>query len=662
MPKKISLVSYGRSVSARARLLIGALLFVIAANGWLTTAVADAHDFVLVRDEMPARVSSFDGQSNITDSLAASHDWAAVATVRWLPHSTLNIVYVRGDFTDEERAAFHRAVGSWQQALAQTDVGIVLVEAGETSKDAGPARSQIVVKRDSPMDAGHYGQTVAYVRHDSYLERAVILIKGSIHKQDRLRKTMMHELGHVFGLRDCPECRSGVTVMNYFSQQAIMGLKVRGGSSKIANHPTARDIVQVSAGYRQSLPPTLENGEDESENTRTIIADEALSSPNQESSDGGYNIIAPYLKPAPEGQASTLAIVPYLKPRSEGEMNTIANFPFVKLAWKEEVRRFSFLGPLSERDTNPLPLVLSLKPTPRSQASSLSVASFLGTLSERTAKPLAIASDLKPVSVKAPGIRAVGHSPESDAPPETKLPGAGAPTISGGVLTDSEAMDFDSYIPLLLEREAQTMKELNDYTFRRDVRIQTLDSKGHVSGEYHRISDIVFDDSGARIERGVTISESTIRRLEISSEYVEDFSGVQLKGFELSKRDHYRIEPFMRDTIQGVKMRVYRFTPLNLKAERISGARVFYGFVWVDEGTGKIVKIKGCALPDEKQRFPLFETRRDLIDGVHLFPTTAIADDYLVFPSHRIHIRMLITYSNYKKFASRVSLTEIEGQ
>jgi hypothetical protein len=206
------------------------------------------------------------------------------------------------------------------------------------------------------------------------------------------------------------------------------------------------------------------------------------------------------------------------------------------------------------------------------------------------------------------------------------------------------------------------MLALNDYTFRRDVRIQTIDKKGRVSGEYHRISDVVFDDAGARIERGLSLRNSTLRKLLVSPDFVEDFSGAQLKGFELAKRDHYRIEPFMMDTIDGISMRVYRITPLNLNAERDAQARVFYGFAWVNAKTGKIVKIKGCALPDHKQRYPLFETQRELIDGVHLFPTLTVADDHLVFASHTVHLRMLITYTNYKKFASTVKITEVDGE
>ena len=528
-----------RSLHAAVLWLPCTLVIALAANEWRATAAGS--DALESAGDTPTDVRAFDAIAE--KASRSSRECTSIAAIRWLPHSPLNIAYSRGDFTDAERTAFHQAVSSWQQALAQVSLGIVLAESGEVDAGAEPVKSQVIVKRENSMDSRHYGQIAARARADEYFDRGFILINGSIHKQDTLRKTMLHELGHAFGLRDCADCRSGATVMNYFSQQSVMGLKIRKASTRISDEPTACDISQVNSGYEESRPPSLKNDATESEITRTIVADEIVA-PDTESSESPDNIIAPYLKPTQKQQAGLVAIG--------------------------------------------------------------------------------------------------GARPE-------------------GMLTDAEKTEFDTYLPALLGREAETMEELNNYTFRREVRIQTIDSRGRVSGEYHRISDLLFDDSGRRTERGLALTKSTLRRLTISPEYVEDFSSAQLKGFELSKRDHYRIEPAMGETIDGIGMRVYRITPLNLSAVRAAQTRVFYGYVWVDARTSKIVKIGGCALPDDKQRYPLFETQRALVDGVHLFPARTIADDYLVFPSHTVHIRMLITYTNYKRFASRVRIIEIEN-
>lgn len=234
-------------------------------------------------------------------------------------------------------------------------------------------------------------------------------------------------------------------------------------------------------------------------------------------------------------------------------------------------------------------------------------------------------------------------------------------TPNGRTLTAAETAEFESQLPKLFETEAATMEELKNYSFRRKVRIQTIDDKGRVTGESRRTSDMLLDDAGHRLERNLSLAKSTLRGLEITNEYVQDFSGAQLKGFELAQRGHYRFEPFGTETIEGKTTRVYRITPLSLNAERATQARVLCGFVWTDMETGRILRIAGCALPDDSKRYPLFETQRALIDGRHLFPVRTIADDTLVFPSRRVHVRMLITYTNYKRFASRVSIVELDS-
>jgi len=227
------------------------------------------------------------------------------------------------------------------------------------------------------------------------------------------------------------------------------------------------------------------------------------------------------------------------------------------------------------------------------------------------------------------------------------------------ILAGNQIADFNVLLSKFLSVEGSTMEELKNYSFKRDVRIQTIDDKGRVAGEYHRVSDMLLDDEGRRVERNVSFLKPTLRGLEVTDEYVEDFSGAQLKGFELNQRDAYRFEPFGFEPLNGKSARVYRLTPLNLKTAKATGARVLYGFIWIDEQTGAIMKVAGRALPELKQRYPLFETHRELIDEKHFFPVRTLADDYLVFPSRRVHVRMLITYSNYKRFAANVNIIEL---
>lgn len=587
-------------------------------------------------------------QVNTSGPSLVPQECASTANTRWLPHSRVTIKYARGEFTKDERTEFHRAIRSWQHALQEMKLGIVLEERGEIENDVTPDQSQIIVKRDYSMDSGHYGKIVASTRRDNYLDRAFILINGSLRKRSSLRKTMLHELGHAFGLRDCPNCRSGATVMNHFSQQSVAGFNFGNAGRRISDQPTQSDIAAVASGYRQSLPPTAQSRTGDGEQLRTL-ADETAGGPTATRDIASGNIIAEYLTARSEMGTMSLASASYFESKFMREFSRSAVSPYSK---KPVQQLPAFHGTYSK--TGAASKLIAF----RSGVEGLPLIIVPHqAVAARNGGPLDSSSEIK---VASPSPASVNFLASPEVKPAKPPSVVSVSSANQRVLTDGEKIEFESYIPTLLGKEAETMEELNNYTFTRDVRIQTIDNKGRVSGEYRRTSDILFDDSGARIERGLSSSKSTLRRLKISPEYVEDFSGVQLKGFELSRRDQYRIEPFMTDTVDGIRMRVYRMTPLNLNAVRAAQTRVFYGYVWVEEGTGRIVKIGGCALPDVKQRFPLFETQRVLVDGKHVFPLHTIADDYLVFSSHKVHVRMLITYSNYKRFESRVKIIDVD--
>jgi len=659
MPARISFSIFARPFVSTVISFTALFLFTLGTLGQISAARANGSSELTANGgEHFTRVSTFDAEPDSSDPSLERRACASLAHVRWLPQSTVKINYTRGEFTKDELAEFHRAISLWQKALLEMKLGIVLEQGGEVEKDATPDPSQIIVKRDYSMDSGHYGKIVAATRTDNFLDRAFILINGNLRKRSSLRKTMLHELGHAFGLKDCPNCPSGATVMNYFSQQSVMGLNIGKAGRKISDKPSRCDISAVASGYRQSLPASAANPTQEWHSSRTLWADEAATVRGATRGTGDNNIIAQYL--ARSGQdTSGLQLATYFKTTAASQVYNFAPGPYSKPAVAHRIDGFASRAnfqPVAVQNPFALKFGFYLRPTSTFADLKWTIPPAVPASSEK-ADVQPPASNLKVTS--APEVKG-NVEPPLAAMRATEVKVTSASPRNSQVLTETEKVEFESHIPTLLGKEAETMDELNNYTFTRDVRIQTIDSKGRVSGEYRRTSDLVFDDSGQRIERGLSFSKSTLRRLKISPEYVEDFSGVQLKGFELSRRDHYRIEPFMTDTVGGIRTRVYRMTPLNLKAERAAQARVFYGYVWVEESTGRIMKIGGCALPDGKQRFPLFETQRALVDGKHVFPLHTLADDYLVFSSHRIHVRMLITYSNYKRFESRVRVVEVD--
>jgi hypothetical protein len=95
----------------------------------------------------------------------------------------------------------------------------------------------------------------------------------------------------------------------------------------------------------------------------------------------------------------------------------------------------------------------------------------------------------------------------------------------------------------------------------------------------------------------------------------------------------------------------------------VKGERYLQGRIWVDDQDLQIVKVKGQAVPEvEKQKFPHFESYRENIDGRFWFPTYVYVDDVLEFKKGPwVHIRMVVRFTNYKKFTGRIRVAD-EGE
>ena len=87
------------------------------------------------------------------------------------------------------------------------------------------------------------------------------------------------------------------------------------------------------------------------------------------------------------------------------------------------------------------------------------------------------------------------------------------------------------------------------------------------------------------------------------------------------------------------------------------GRQYFQGTVWVDDRDLQIVKSEGKNVPELNTKkgenlFPRFTTYREQIDNVYWFPTYTTADDVLHFKNEDVHIRVIIKYTDYKRFGS----------
>jgi hypothetical protein len=223
-----------------------------------------------------------------------------------------------------------------------------------------------------------------------------------------------------------------------------------------------------------------------------------------------------------------------------------------------------------------------------------------------------------------------------------------------------DATDSTKIVAAFSAAETRVREALNQHTFKRDVVLQTIGPNGEVTGQYIRNSQFIFDDRGRRIERVFFHPASTMREMRITKEDIQDLEGSQLLGIDIVEATKYQLTYAGAETVDGRQLLAIDVSPLTQPDPNHMKERFFVGRVWIDPTSFQVVKLKGIVEPQGKQRFPMFVTWREPIKDALSFPTRTEADDVLHFSERDVHYRIKVRYYDYKVFASKVSVTEVD--
>jgi hypothetical protein len=206
-------------------------------------------------------------------------------------------------------------------------------------------------------------------------------------------------------------------------------------------------------------------------------------------------------------------------------------------------------------------------------------------------------------------------------------------------------------------------KEARDhYTYRQDIKVQTRDGDT-VTGEYHEVFDVLYDDKGHRMENVVFAPQSSLEQggLSLDEGDVQDFRNrlpFVLTTEEVPEYNILYVGQQQEDTLHCF---VFDIAPKQIVGKK----RYFQGRIWVDDRDFQIVKTYGQAVPEihdtkrkgkEEHLYPKFTTWREQVDNQYWFPTYTRADDTLKFNTGDIHIREIVKYEDYKRFGSSVKI------
>ena len=233
-------------------------------------------------------------------------------------------------------------------------------------------------------------------------------------------------------------------------------------------------------------------------------------------------------------------------------------------------------------------------------------------------------------------------------------------TFAGQNPTQKTATTLDTEEIIKKFAAAESLNKIarNNYTFTQDIDIMTLGGAGSITGRYRRTSDIVYDDLGKRFEKISFFPPSTLTEINVSPEDLQDLGIVQPFAFATEDLSKYDVRYVGKEKIDELDTYIFEMKPKQIK----KGERYLEGRVWVDDRDLQIVKVAGIAVPEVNgQKFPHFETYRENIDGRYWFPTYTYANDILEFKRGGVHFRMVVRYTNYKKFSGNIRLID-EGE
>ena len=71
--------------------------------------------------------------------------------------------------------------------------------------------------------------------------------------------------------------------------------------------------------------------------------------------------------------------------------------------------------------------------------------------------------------------------------------------MTAAVHAQQPAAESDRIVSAFTAKETEFRNALAQYAFKRDAVVQSFGAGGQISGEYHRTSQLIFDESGKRI-------------------------------------------------------------------------------------------------------------------------------------------------------------------
>src|ERR1700722_5745727 len=173
-----------------------------------------------------------------------------------------------------------------------------------------------------------------------------------------------------------------------------------------------------------------------------------------------------------------------------------------------------------------------------------------------------------------------------------------APAQEGALdKTEPKGVTVDEIIKRFAAKEKEFRDARDQYTFRQDVKVMTLDGDTP-DGSYQQVFDVTFDDKGHKVKNVVFAPQPTLQRIMMTEEDFDDIENrlpFVLTSDELGDYDVLYIGQQKQDELNTY---VFDVAPKQI----VKGKRYFQGRIWVDDHDFQIVETYGKTLPETHKK------------------------------------------------------------
>ena len=218
----------------------------------------------------------------------------------------------------------------------------------------------------------------------------------------------------------------------------------------------------------------------------------------------------------------------------------------------------------------------------------------------------------------------------------------------------------DEIIEIFTEKESEFYEAWMRYTYVQTavIRVLSVNNVPVKNEALMYVFEVVFNDDGTR-EVQLVERKGGLRSVDYTLEDEERITN--LNPFALTSKDLslYKLNYRGEERVDELDCYVFEVKPRSLK----DNSFYFEGEIWVDNQDFQIVRTFGKVVQRDPggQKYPRFETLRQVIDGKYWFPVWTHADETLRFPNQSVRVEETITYEGYKEFGAKATI-KFEGQ